>query len=278
MIHRSKLELAGVLLGTACLSIGCGRSDAPAAPAVPAVPAVAPVAATPINWNTNATQYRSQTGQIVTVMCPPNGSPATVWGSDVYSDDSSICTAALHSGRVSLQTGGNVQIQIAPGAPSYAPTERNGVTTRPWGQWSGSFTIVGGAAPGLVATPVGGAAAPAAPGAPQAIGWDADGADVVQTGQSALVGCPPGGTANSVWGTDTYSSDSSVCTAAVHAGLIQLATGGVVRVNGVAGMPSYTASERNGVASSSWGSWGASFTVTPATAAAPAPAPGVPGK
>lgn len=275
MIHRKKLDQAGLWLGIAFLGIGCGNKEAPPAP--PVIPAVAPApAATPVAWSTNATQFRSRTGQTISVMCPPNGTPSSVWGSDVYSDDSSICTAALHSGRVSLQSGGTVSIQIAPGAPSYAATSRNGVTTSSWGAWSGSFTIVGGAAPGLVATPVGAAQPPAAPGAPQPIGWDADGADVVQTGQSVLVGCPPGGTANSIWGTDTYSSDSSVCTAAVHAGLIQLATGGVVRVNGVGGQNAYTASERNGVSSSSWGSWGASFTVAPATAAAPAP--GVPNK
>lgn len=272
MTTRSMIERTSLALVAVGMAAACGRSEAPAAPAVPAAPVVAAPAATPIQWNTNATQYRAQTGQQITVSCPANGTANTVWGTDIYSDDSSICTAALHSGRVTLQAGGVVTIQIAPGAPSYTPTSRNGVETRPWGAWSGSFTIVGGPAPGLTATPVG-AAAPPVPGAPRTVEWSTDGADVVQTGQTALVGCPPGGVANSVWGTDTYSSDSSVCTAAVHAGLIQLATGGVVSVTGVAGLSAYPASTRNGVTTSSWGSWGSSFTVAPAAGgAAPAPA------
>ena len=83
-------------------------------------------------WATDARAFRGRVGTIVSVTCPPNGSPRTVWGSDVYSDDSGVCSAALHSGRVSLQAGGAFQIQILPGQPAYLATVRNGVTTRPY--------------------------------------------------------------------------------------------------------------------------------------------------
>ncbi len=65
-----------------------------------------------------------------------------------------------------------------------------------------------------------------------------------------------------VWGTATYTNDSSVCAAAQHAGI-----GGTIRVRGHDGCGSYRGSQRNGVATESYGAWGGSFhfpDVTPA--------------
>jgi len=251
----SKISLAGVGLAVALTGAACSKqAPAPAAAAAPA-PVAAP--ATPIAWTTNAISYRGQVGATINVLCPPNGAQSTVWGSDMYSDDSSICTAALHSGRVTLAQGGPVSIVIAPGAPAYMPTMRNGVTTSSWGPWTGSFTIVGGPAPGLVATPVG-AAAPAPTGA---VDWTTDGATVAPGATSAVINCPPAGTADTIWGTDVYSSDSSVCTAAVHAGVITLAAGGPVRATGLPGAPSYAATTRNGISSQAWPAYSSSFRV-----------------
>lgn len=261
---RSRMGRAASAMAVVVLGAACGKG-APPAPAAAAT--VAP--ATTIDWSKNATEFRGRNGQTITVSCPPNGVAGSVWGTDLYSDDSSICTAALHSGRVTLAAGGAVSIVIAPGAPSYVPSIRNGVTTRPWGQWTGSFTIVGGAAPGLVLTPVGAPTPPptAVPsGAPRAVDWTTNGASLVQAGQSAIVGCPPGGTAGTIWGTDVYTSDSPVCAAGVHMGLITTATGGVIRVTGVPGLPAYPGTARNGVTSSTWPAYPSAFTVTPATA------------
>jgi hypothetical protein len=71
--------------------------------------------------------------------------------------------------------------------------------------------------------------------------------------------CSSGGTVHNVWGTDVYTSDSSVCTAAVHAGLITLEDGGEVTLHLLDGQDSYTGSEANGVTSLDYGSWGSSF-------------------
>ena len=71
------------------------------------------------------------------------------------------------------------------------------------------------------------------------------------------VTCPGGCTAQGIWGTDVYTTDSAICTAAAHAGVIKLADGGAVKVTVVKSLPSYKGSERNGVSSSDWGSaWG----------------------
>ena len=64
-----------------------------------------------------------------------------------------------------------------------------------------------------------------------------------------------------VWGTGTYSDDSSVCAAGVHAGAITFAKGGVVVFEALAGQESYTGSNQNGVESANWPSWEGSFSI-----------------
>lgn len=83
----------------------------------------------------------------------------------------------------------------------------------------------------------------------------------LKVGDTIKVKLPADGTAWSVWGTGTYSSDSSVGTAAVHAGAITLDKGGVVEIEVVAGQDSYEGSSANGVDSADWGSWELSFKV-----------------
>ena len=65
----------------------------------------------------------------------------SVWGSDVYTDDSSVCGAAMHAGAIG-KAGGLVMIEILPGRESYEASARNGVTSSPYGPWAGSFSIV----------------------------------------------------------------------------------------------------------------------------------------
>ena len=45
-------------------------------------------------WSRNATEYRGQIGRRVTMLCPPQGQVADVWGTDAYTDDSAVCSAA----------------------------------------------------------------------------------------------------------------------------------------------------------------------------------------
>lgn len=71
--------------------------------------------------------------------------------------------------------------------------------------------------------------------------------------------CPPAGRSTAIYGTDTYTDDSSACVAAVHAGLIGFSAGGAVTIELTAGLASYTGSSRNGVESSDWNSWPTSF-------------------
>ena len=74
-------------------------------------------------------------------------------------------------------------------------------------------------------------------------------------GQRFILNCPSGGTANNLWGVDQYIYLSSVCTAAVHAGKITLATGGKVTIIIRDGVSTFTGSTRNGVTSYSQSGW-----------------------
>jgi hypothetical protein len=240
-----------------------------------------------IPWSANATAYRGQMGATLSFECPPNGRPGSVWGTDTYTADSSICTAAVHSGRIQLQTGGVVQIQIAPGMPQYQGTLRGGIASFNFAAYPASFTIVGGPAPGMVAVPVpgvninsnginiGGLQINVGSGnsAQAQDPWRVNATSHRgQLGTSFVHVCPPGGSFGSVWGTGIFTDDSSICTAAVHAGRIQQAAGGSVTVFVHPGRANYQGSVANGVTSRDFGRFAGSFSfdaVAPAEVSVP---------
>jgi hypothetical protein len=90
-------------------------------------------------------------------------------------------------------------------------------------------------------------------------------------GDTFLFQCPPGGRTTAVYGTDTYTDDSSACVAAVHAGLIDFISGGAVTIQLTPGLDAYAGTTRNGVESNSWGSWGTSFVFIGGAVAQPTP-------
>ncbi len=94
---------------------------------------------TAIDWSTSAASYRGMNGMRLAFNCPAGGSPGSVWGTDLFTDDSSVCSAGVHVGLITLAGGGVVVIEIRPGAPAYYGTFRNGITSRDYGNWTGSF-------------------------------------------------------------------------------------------------------------------------------------------
>jgi hypothetical protein len=63
----------------------------------------------------------------------------------------------------------------------------------------------------------------------------------------------------SVWGTRTYTSDSSIATAAVHAGLVKVGETKVLKVRIAPGQNAYLGTAMNGVLSSGYGPWNGSY-------------------
>jgi hypothetical protein len=94
-------------------------------------------------WSTIVTEYRGQNGLRLTHTCPANPDQGfnTVWGTDTYTDDSAICAAAVHAGKITT-AGGNILLEIRAGQDSYEGTTRNGVTSSPYGNWGGSYVFV----------------------------------------------------------------------------------------------------------------------------------------
>ncbi|MFN8352848.1 MAG: LCCL domain-containing protein [Spirosomataceae bacterium] len=203
--------------------------------------------ATTADWNKNATDLRGKTGQRFTFSCPANGAPGSVWGTDVYTDDSSICGAGVHAGAITKEAGGEVTIEISAGQTSYRGSQRNGILSASYGTWYGSYTVVAGKSGSKMGSGV-------------QLAWT-DQADKYrgQNGLRLSCNCPPNGDASRLWGTDTYTDDSSICLAAVHAGLISKSNGGSFMIEIRPGQSSYVGSNRNGVSSGGYGGWAGSF-------------------
>jgi len=95
-----------------------------------------------LEWSNSANKYRNNLGQTFSFICPANGSIANVWGTDIYTADSSICTAAVHAGLITTRNGGRVKIRIRPGETVYKSTTRNGLTSSNYGPYDSSFIFL----------------------------------------------------------------------------------------------------------------------------------------
>jgi hypothetical protein len=178
-------------------------------------------------------------------------STESIYGTDVYTTGSHLGMAAVHCGLLKAGQKGVVKVTILPGQANYTASTRHAITSYAYGQWGVSFKVE------------------------RSYGWasklslDALLDPGTLTGHRADLGKSlvfevTGSATGSVWGTDVYTDDSDLATAAVHAGALAVGQKGRVKVTILPGQDSYTSSMRHGVSSSSWGSWTGSFRVEPA--------------
>lgn len=119
-----------------------GSTTVPGTAGEPVEGSGAPDAEAPdVDWSLNAAEYRGQDGRRIAFLCPPDGEIGSVWGTDTYTDDSSVCSAAVHQGIINTEEGGRVVVEIAPGEGEYEGSEANGVTSDDYATWAGSFTF-----------------------------------------------------------------------------------------------------------------------------------------
>lgn len=216
--------------------------------------------------------YRDRVGQTFAFRVT-GAADGTIWGTDAYTDDSPLATAAVHAGVLRVGETGVVSVTILPGDDRYEGSARNGVTSLPYASFPGGYRVrpapppVGVRVyPGLPGAPGG---APAAAAAPDRLRLLAASARDNPPDLSALRGRPntvlsyvvEGTTGGTVWGSGPYTDDSSLATAAVHAGVLRPGEVGVVKVTLVPGGDAYQGGERNGVTSRPYGQWGGGFTV-----------------
>jgi hypothetical protein len=129
----------GIALGQSTITATLQNSNISASSVV----AVQSNTATVATWSTMVTEYRGQNGLRLAFSCPANSEMTfnTVWGTDTYTDDSSVCSAAVHAGKITT-AGGEILLEIRPGENSYTGTRRNGVTSLNYGNWGGSYVFV----------------------------------------------------------------------------------------------------------------------------------------
>jgi len=111
---------------------------APDARDVPTEPLETAVDAT---WSTSAMALACAPGARHTYRCPPRGTLTPCWGTNLYTHDSSVCTAAVHLGRITVDDGGTVTFEMRAGAAGYIGSLRNGVTSLSTGAWPCSIAF-----------------------------------------------------------------------------------------------------------------------------------------
>lgn len=265
MPSTSRLQIAFIILLLVALTSGCSKlkndqsvggqtgtaadnSNTAASTSTP--PASA--SGTPTTWEAKATSLKGGVGETFTLACSPEGAAHSVWGSDIYTSDSSICTAAVHSGLINFQQGGSVTIELRPARTIYGTSERNGVTTSAYGSYGSSFVFK-------------------TPNTESVLREADEQTPVLWNTSATMVGgdngktwkfkCPANGKEATVWGTDVYTLDSSICNAAVHAGKLSMESGGSVTIELRPGASSYKGSTRNGIKTNDYGAYGRSFVV-----------------
>lgn len=72
--------------------------------------------------------------------CPAGAATGSLWGTGIYTADSSICAAALHGGAISTN-GGNINVFLSGRLEAFAGSSQNGVTSSEWGAYDRSFTV-----------------------------------------------------------------------------------------------------------------------------------------
>jgi hypothetical protein len=166
-----------------------------------------------------------------------------VWGTDVYTDDSDLCRAALHAGAIGAG-GGPITVARSEGRSLYIGSSRNGVASNDYGGYDVSMAFAGTPTP--------------TPGPEPCPGSLVINRNLPTPFTCTCSGGAPRRGSGAVWGTDVYTDDSDLCRAALHAGAIGT-HGGAITVTRSEGRAFYTGSSRNGVASNDYGSYDASI-------------------
>jgi hypothetical protein len=206
-----------------------------------------------ISWGARPVDFglSSKIGQRFTFLCLQNGEVNRVYGTDLYGDYSSICTAAVHRGLITVPGGGSVTILIRSGNSFYNGTLRNEINSEQGGSSDASFVFIGRNGQAMINEPI-----------YQMIKWDTRVVDLgigQRLNQKFTYICRPNGEVNRVYGTDLYGDYSSVCTAAVHAGLISVPKGGKVTIEIRVGSNFYNGTTRNRIQSEQGGVGNSSF-------------------
>jgi hypothetical protein len=184
---------------------------------------------------------------VFSVQCPRGCTLGALYGTGTYSYDSSVCVAAVHAGAAKTEARGVVKVKMAKGLDAYRGSKRHGIQSHDSGGAAKSFFFTG------FESKVDENSMFSCSKSPRDL--------KKEPGDKFTVTCPEGCGEGVLYGTDVYTTDSSICLAALHAGVIEASKGGPVTVKVSKGSPSYKGSTARGVSSRDWLAYDGSFTV-----------------
>ncbi len=141
----------------------------------------------------NLVEYRGEDGEELFFMVTGDDM-GSVWGTDLYTDDSQLAAAAVHAGVLENGESGFVMVTILPGEEAYEGSLQNGVDSWDYGPWSGSYMV--DFIPENVEVEIG-----ALPDPGNLIEYRGRNGEVFEFEVT-------GDATGSVWGTDVYTDDS----------------------------------------------------------------------
>jgi hypothetical protein len=88
----------------------------------------------------NMVQFQNDLGKTFTFKVTGN-SNGSVWGTDVYTSDSTLATAAVHAGVLTSGQTGVIKVTIVPSPQVFIGTTRNGVSSTGFTQYPSAFRV-----------------------------------------------------------------------------------------------------------------------------------------
>ncbi|HYO87474.1 MAG TPA: LCCL domain-containing protein, partial [Candidatus Limnocylindrales bacterium] len=79
-------------------------------------------------------------GEAMDVTCPAGCDTGRLWGTDIYTADSTVCWAAQHAGVIRIGGGSFTVTALGP-QQEFAGSTQNGVTSASWASYDASFEV-----------------------------------------------------------------------------------------------------------------------------------------
>ncbi|CAF4179652.1 unnamed protein product, partial [Adineta steineri] len=181
------------------------------------------------NGNIGDSLYLSVTGAM-------NG---RIYGTNIYTDDSDLATAAIHAGVLHNGETKNITIKILSGRSSYAASVQNDISSLSYGLWKRSYSFENITLPTNI-TPV-------------------DLADYNGKIGDIICYLLRGTVDGYIYGTNIYADFSNLASSAVHAGVLHIGETKNISIKILPGQSLYESSIQNGLSSLSYGHWTRSF-------------------
>lgn len=96
-----------------------------------------------ISWTTVWSGIPEDFTTPIAVACPGTlSTDGTIWGTDVYTRDSAICVAAVHTGVIDGEAGGEFLVQRVQHAGEFAASKRHGIQSQPYRPYRDAFQVI----------------------------------------------------------------------------------------------------------------------------------------